>query len=204
MGRFRNGLARLGPGRHGGARMRVWLAVGLGCSAGAMAAEPARVRVISPAPRAPVDYRIAVTPDEGDPALKVDDPRSMLRTGYGGALIDVFPWATGKFHLSAGGRLYRGNARVAAGAPESLRALPQFRAGPRLSRRVSPTLLVGYGHAVEHGLALGVDAGVVMGKVVQTPDRVGRLNRARIDAGLNGGQANRANGLARVTALYRF
>lgn len=184
--------------------MRVWLAAVLGCTGSAMAAEPTRVRVTPPTPRAPIEYRIAVAPDEGNPALKVDDPRSMLRTGYGGALIDVFPWSAGKFHLSAGGRLYRGNGRVAAGAPESLRAMPPLRAGPRISRRVSPTLLVGYGKAVEHGLALGVDAGVVMGKVVQTPDRVGRLNRSRIDAGLTQGQADHANGLARVTALYRF
>lgn len=85
--------------------------------------------------------------------------------------------------------------------------LSAFRAaGMRATRRFSPVMLIGYGHSVERGLALGFDAGVVMGRIVQTPDRLGVLNRARANAAVWRGQRERGtmNQLARMTALYRF
>lgn len=141
-----------------------------------------------------------------DPKLRVNDPASMLRSGYGGALVDVFPFEGGKFHLSGGGRLFgRAGRPRGAGDPESMRYLPAQRGGAlRVGRKFSPTMLVGYGRTVERGLAIGVDAGVTMGRMGATPDRFARLNRRRLDSIDGRGHRPGLNQLARVTALYRF
>jgi hypothetical protein len=129
----------------------------------------------------------------------------MLKSGYGGSMVDLFPFEGGKFHVSGGGRLFGRAGRPRASDPESMRYMPSARAGSlRGGRRFTPALLVGYGHTVERGLALGVDAGMVMGRLGATPDRFGRLNRRRLDSVDGRGSPRPTNGLARVTALYRF
>ena len=170
-----------------------------------LAAPPVTVRLPVAAPRAPAELRLFPLADQSNPALRIDDPRSPLRSGFGGAMVDLFPIAGGKFHLSGGPRLFGRAGRRLLVQPESLRLLPAFR-GLRSVRRFSPALLVGYGRTVERGLAFGIDAGLVMGRIVQTPDRLGRLNRARADAGLwrSGSRRERDNELVRMTALYRF
>ena len=153
------------------------------------------------------DFRLPTVVAPVDPTFKIDDPRSKLATGYGGSLVNLFPFAGGKFHFSAGPRLFGAAGRPGLVTPEALQYLPAYRvAGLRASRRMAPAMLIGFGKPLLQGLSLGVDAGVIDGKIVQGPDRLGRLNRSRIDAELagNGHGAPTLNPLARMTALYRF
>lgn len=185
--------------------MRRWMTLVAMIAAPALAQTPATVRAPAAPPLAPADLRLPLLLAWSNPALRIDDPRSPLRSGYGGSMVDLFPSAGGNFHLSGGARLFGRAGRRRPIQPESLRLLPAFR-GPRLARRFSPALLVGYGRTVERGLALGVDAGMVIGRIVQTPDRLGRLDRARAETGLwrETSRRERGNGLVRMTALYRF
>lgn len=169
----------------------------------AWADPPATVRSPSPPPVAS-DLRLSVLPDRKDPTLRIDDPRSRLRSGYGGSMVDLFPLAGGNLHLSGGPRLFGRAGRRRPTEPENLALLPAFRAGPKLSRRFSPALLVGYGRPVDRGLSLGVDAGLVMGRIHQGPDRLGRLDRQRLEGAGGRSARDQANPLARMTALYRF
>ncbi|SEM49377.1 hypothetical protein SAMN05192583_0398 [Sphingomonas gellani] len=124
--------------------------------------------------------RLPLQPMSGAPVRKV-----------GGALIDIYPFDD-HFHLSAGGRML--NRSVPRGAdPESLRTLPTGRAG----RRFSPAMLMGYSRGGATGIAVGVDAGVVVGRSDPAPDQ--RLRGS--DAAET---ANGINGLARMTMRYRF
>ena len=168
----------------------------------AWADPPATVRLPSP-PRVMSALRLSVLPDRSDATLRIDHPRSLLRTGYGGSMVDLFPIAGGNFHLSGGPRLFGRAGRPRRVEPENAALLPAFRAGPKLGRRFTPALLVGYGRPVDRGLSLGVDAGVMMGRVQPMPDRLGRFNRQRLEAVVGRGR-ERPNQLARVTALYRF
>jgi hypothetical protein len=179
--------------------------MGLGAPALATAAEPAPSAVRSPAsPSGGAEFRLKPIALPANPALRLNGSRSMLQTGYGGALIDLFPFEGGKFHLSGGGKLFGRAGRPRSPESEPLRPLQAFRAGSLRPGRRSPAMLVGYGRTVEQGLALGVDAGLVMGRVGATPDRPGRLNRGRLDAIDGRGRRTPLNQLARVTALYRF
>lgn len=165
----------------------------------------ADVRAPAPPSHAVSEYRLKPATAPADPTLRIDDPRSMLQTGFGGALTDLFPISGSKFHLSAGGRLFGRAGRPRAAELEPLRPLPPFRAGMlRGGRKFSPTMLVGYGRTVERGLAFGFDAGVVMGKLGATPDRFGHFNRRRLESLDGRGGRRPMNQIARVTALYRF
>ena len=189
--------------------MRDWVAAPAvmvtGVPAIAIAGASGPVVRASRAPAPPSDFRLKPVTVPVDPTLRVDDPRSMLRTGFGGAMVDLFPFEGGKFHVSGGGRLFNrpGQGRVVEG--EQLRPLQPFRNGMlRGGRRFSPAMLVGYGHIVDRGLALGIDAGAVMGRLGATPDRFGRLNRRRLESLDGRGRRTSLNEIARVTALYRF
>lgn len=189
--------------------MRHWLAA-LTVAAGAAGAGPAladppvTVRLPDAAsPRAAV-FRLRPLRAISNPMFRIDDPRSPLRSGFGGSMVDLFPFAGGNFHFSGGPRLFGRAGRRRSVEPENLLLLPSFRGGPKLSRRLSPAMLVGYGRTVERGLTFGIDAGLVMGRVLQTPDRLGRLNRERADAESRGMRRGRDNEIARMTALYRF
>ena len=178
--------------------------LGLGAPELASAAEPAPTAVRLPAPPASAaGFRLRPIAVPTRPALRLNGPGSMMQTGFGGALVDLFPFEGGKFHLSGGGRLF-GRAGRPRGPEIEPRPLQPFRAGTLRAGRRSPAMLIGYGRTVEQGLALGIDAGVVLGRVGATPDRLGRLNRRRLDAIDGRGRRTPANGLARVTALYRF
>ena len=188
-----------------GMRMATVLAIALpGMACGA---EPApAIGVGAPAaPKPSGEFRLKRMTAPTDPQLQVDAPQSIVRTGFGGSMMDLFPIAGEKLHISAGGRLFGRAGRPRASDPESMRYLPAFRGGfGRGGRRFSPAMLVGYGRTVDRGLALGVDAGVVMGKVGATPDRLGRLNRRRLESVDGRGRQTPMNEIARVTALYRF
>ena len=185
--------------------MRLWMAALAVWGAGTAGAEPlATVHPVAHVARPAAAYRLSSLPDHSSPALRIDDPASRLRSGYGGSMVDLFPFEGGAFHISGGPRLFGRAGRPRAIEPENLRLLPTTRGGPRLGRRFSPALLIGYGRTVDRGLALGVDAGLVMGQIMQTPDRLGRLNRRRLDAGPGGNRQSRDNALLRATALYRF
>ena len=188
--------------------MRHW-ATTLGCVAmggSALAAAPTTVQLPAATPHAPAEFRLKAIVAPANPIFQIDDPRSKLATGYGGALIDLFPIAGGKLHFSAGPRLFGRAGRPHLLDSEPLRYLPAFRMpGLRASRRMAPAMLVGYGRPVESGLSLGVDAGVIIGKITPTPDRVGHLNASRVATDLDRGRPEQPmNGLMRVTALYRF
>ncbi len=178
-----------------------WLAM---VAAPALAGTPAATRLADVPARNAADLRLPKIVDQSNPALRIDDPRSPLRSGYGGSMVDLFPVAGGKFRFSAGPRLFGRAGRPRATEPESLQLLPTSRLGPRPARRFTPALLAGYGRTVDQGLALGVDAGMVMGRIVATPDRMGRFNRQRLDRVVGRSRQEHANALARMTALYRF
>lgn len=185
--------------------MRHWVAALAIAATGSAGAEPlVTVRPPAPAPRPAAEFRLNSLADHTSPALRIDDPASRLRSGYGGSMVDLFPFEGGNFHLSGGPRLFGRAGRPRSVEPENLRLLPGVRGGPRLARRFTPALLVGYGRTVERGLALGIDAGLVMGRIMQMPDRVGRFNRGRLDAVVGRARLERDNALARMTALYRF
>ncbi len=172
----------------------------------ALGAAPTSVQLSPAKPHPAAEFRLKPIAVPANPIFQVDDPRSMLATGYGGAMIDLFPIAGGKLHFSGGPRLFGRAGRPHLLDSEPLRYLPAFRMpGLRASRRMAPAMLVGYGRPVENGLSLGIDAGFVIGKITPMPDRIGRLNASRVAAELDRGQpAMPINQLMRVTALYRF
>ncbi len=172
----------------------------------AWGAAPVNVQLPSAQPHGANEFRLKPIAAPPNPIFHVDDPRSKLATGFGGAMIDLFPIAGGKLHFSGGPRLFGRAGRPHLLDSEPLRYLPAFRMpGLRASRRMAPAMLVGYGRPVESGLSFGIDAGFVMGKITPMPDRIGRLNRARVATELDRGRpAMPMNQLMRVTALYRF
>lgn len=173
--------------------------------AGAAMAEGPVATVTSATPVASASpYRIKPALAPVDPTFRLGDPQARIQASYGGSMVDLFPFEGGKFHLSAGGRLFGRPGRARNADPESLRYLPAFRAGPRMGRKFNPAMLVGYGRTVDQGLTFGIDAGMVMGRIGAMPDRFGRLNRRRLDSIDGRGRRTGMNQLARVTALYRF
>ena len=187
--------------------MRQVVAIGaiLGLAGPALAAPTSAVSLPAP-PTRTTTYRLPTVVAPAKPTFRVDDPRSMLATGFGNALVDLFPVAGGKFHLGVGPRLFGRPGRPHLGTPESQLLLPAFRVpGMRASRRMTPAMMFGFGKPVDDGLSFGVDAGFMKGKITQGPDRVGRLNASRIDGELRRGRSGPAmNQLVRMTALYRF
>lgn len=174
----------------------------MGCLAGVAAqAEPAG---------APMAGRVTLLPMPGDfrlhtialsPGTQVDDPGSRLRTGFGNAMVDLFPFGDGLFHLSAGTRLYGRARRPHLSDPDRDRLLSGPRwMGPRFQRKSIPVAMMGIGHTVEHGLAFGLDTGVVFGELLSAPYRFGQSQRARMGMARGSG----INQLTRATMLFRF
>ena len=190
-------------------RQRAWTIIGtvaVAVSGTAGAAEPAAVRAPVAAKRPATGLRLKTLPTPGDPRLRIDDPRSQLRTGFGGSMVDLFPFEGGKFHLSAGPRLFGRAGRPRNVEPESLNLLPSFRpgglgGGGGRRRGGTGAMLVGYGRTVDSGLALGVDTGVVMGRMMPPPPGAARMMRFQARSGGPSGQMNE---VARATMLYRF
>lgn len=181
------------------------LAMVVASASGAAIAGESVVSVQLPAQPAPATaFRLKTVVAPVDPTFRLNAPDSRLQSGYAG-MFDLFPFGGGAFRLSGGSRLWSRVGRFRTTEPESLRYLQSFRAGSlRASRKFRPALLMGYGRTVDQGLSLGVDAGIVKGKIGTSPDRLGRLNRERLEA--LGGRAMRGgmNQLVRMTALYRF
>ena len=187
-------------------RLAVAIAATMAAAGPALASPVMTVALPGAAPSAASAFRLPVVSVPADPTFRIDDPRSRLATGFGGALVNLFPIAGGSFHLAAGPRLFGRPGRPHLVTPASQLLLPAFRLpGLRPTRRMTPAMLVGFGRPVDAGLSFGVDAGVMKGKMVQGPDRIGRLNAARIDGELTRGRRGPAmNELVRMTALYRF
>ena len=190
-------------------RQAVAIVAILASAASALASPPATVKLPAPTPRS-ATFRLPTVVAPANRTLHVDDPQSMLATGFGNALVNLFPFAGGKFHVGAGPRLFGRPGRPHLGTPEQQLLLPAFRVpGMRMGRRMTPAMMFGFGKPVDDGLSFGVDAGIMKGKMTQGPDRVGRLNRTRIDGelqrgGRGGAGGGRMNQLMRLTALYRF
>ena len=183
----------------------VALAVALaGVSGMASADGPVATVTLPMQPGSASAFRLKTVVAPVDPTFRLDAPDSRLRSGYAG-MFDLFPFGGGNFRLSGGSRLFSRVGRFHSVEPESLRYLQPFRAGSlRASRKFRPALLVGYGRTIDQGFSFGIDAGFVKGKIGTSPDRLGRLNRDRLDA--MGGRALRGgmNELVRMTGLYRF
>jgi hypothetical protein len=174
--------------------------VGLAAVSPAMAGDPAPiggVRLVQPV-SIPVlsDFRLRVVLPPSDSAWRMQGPQSLARRGTAGALVDFYPFDE-HFHLSAGGRMFsRAGARSTD--PASLQLLPAFRVpGVRAGRKFTPTMLMGYSSTGASGLALGVDAGVLMGQSDPTPD-------FRLQNGAGPRAPGGVNGLARMTMRYPF
>ena len=182
--------------------MRHWVAALAAMMAGPALADPPTTARLNA--RMVADFRLHSLPDHASRELRIDDPASKLRSGYGGSMVDLFPFEGGNFHVSGGPRLFGRTGRPRSVEPQNLQYLPSGRGGPRLARRFSPALLVGYGRTVERGLALGIDAGLVMGRIMQTPDHFGRANRRRLETVVGSARQGHDNALLRATALYRF
>lgn len=142
------------------------------------------------------DFRLRVAVPASEPNWRMIGPDPLARRSASGALIDFFPFDD-RFHLSAGGRLLsRSFARSTD--PASLQLLPAMRTGSaRAGRRFSPAMLMGYSETRPNGLALGLDAGVLVGQTDPSPDfRIRGGDRPRAPRGVNG--------LARMTVRYPF
>jgi hypothetical protein len=142
------------------------------------------------------DFRLRVAVPASEPNWRMIGPDPLARRSASGALIDFFPFDD-RFHLSAGGRLLsRSFARWTD--PASLQLLPAMRTGSaRAGRRFSPAMLMGYSETRPNGLALGLDAGVLVGQTDPSPDfRIRGGDRPRAPRGVNG--------LARMTVRYPF
>ncbi|WP_174279731.1 hypothetical protein [Sphingomonas bacterium] len=151
------------------------------------------------------DFRLPTVIAPANHRFRLDDPQSMLATGFGNTMVNLFPFAGGSFHFGAGPRLFGRTGRPHLTTPEAQLLLPAFRVpGMRMSRRMTPALMFGFGKPVEEGLSFGIDAGFMKGKMTQGPDRIGRINHARIDGDLRRGRGPEMNQLLRMTALYRF
>lgn len=172
---------------------------------GAVLADTPAATVRMPTMPAPANtFRLRTVNVPASRVFRLGDPQSRLQAGYAG-MFDLFPFEGGAFRLSGGSRLFSRTGRWRAIEAEPLRYLQAFRAGSlRASRKFRPALLVGYGRTVDQGLSLGIDAGLVKGRVGTSPDRLGRLSRARLQE--IGGRAMRPgmNQVVRATALYRF
>ena len=173
--------------------------------AGAAQADTPAASVQLPTLPAPANaFRLRTVNVPVSRTFRLGDAESRLQPGYAG-MFDLFPFEGGAFRLSAGGRLFSRTGRWRAVDTEPLTYLQPFRAGSlRASRKFRPALMVGYGRTVDQGFSLGIDAGIVKGRVGNSPDRLGRLNRSRLEE--IGGHAMRPgwNQVTRMTALYRF
>ena len=170
----------------------------------AQADEPMTTVQLPEQPASARAFRLGTVTTPVNPTFRINGADSRLQSGYAG-MFDLFPFQGGAFRLSGGPRLWSRTGRFLTTPPESLRYLQPFRSGSlRASRKFRPALLVGYGRTVEQGFSLGIDAGIVKGRIGTAPDRLGRLNRSRLEA--IGGRAMRPglNQLVRMTALYRF
>lgn len=170
----------------------------------ALAAPPATVSLPPAAPHT-TEFRLPTVVAPANHQFRLDDPQSKLGTGFGNAMVNIFPFAGGSFHFGAGPRLFGRTGRAHLTTPASQLLLPGFRMpGMRSSRRMTPAMMVGFGKPLDDGLSFGIDAGFMKGRTVMGPDRVGRLNRSRIDGELRHGRGPEMNQLVRMTALYRF
>ena len=123
-----------------------------------------------------------------------------LRRGFGASMTSFYPFAASGFHLSGGSR---STPRALAGKvvePDYAALLWSPRgSGIRSTRRFSPAMLVGFDRPVADGVTLGLDGGMVMG----------RMDNARLGPhghGLGGGfdHAGGSNPMARMTLGYLF
>jgi hypothetical protein len=173
----------------------------LGCAvaAPAIAGDPAPiggVKLVQPVTIPLVkELRVRMVVPPSEPNWRMQGPQSLTRKGAGGALVDFYPFDD-NFHLSAGGRLFnRGGTRSAD--PASLTIAPAQRTGLSPSRKFTPTMLMGYSRTGASGVAVGVDAGVMVGQSDPSPDY--RLRNAEGPRAPNG-----LNRLARVTVRAPF
>jgi len=177
----------------------------IGCCAAsaAIGGEPARVAPPAHIRAIASDARLGPAVPVLDHRLRLDDPAGQVRHGFGGTLVDLFPFESSRFHLSAGGRLF-GRPRANRALDErGLLATPRAGGGGMRSggRRFAPALLMGIGEAAGGGVELGVDAGVVMGPAME---RGARMPRGARLGGSDRGAPHGPNGIARMTVEYRF
>lgn len=144
------------------------------------------------------DLRLRVlTVQSADPAVDVNNETSRLRKGFGGSMIDYFPFGGDGFHLSGGGRMI---SRPASLFRDPLLYAPRG-GGFRSSRRLTPAVMMGYSRQVDRGLTMGVEAGMMMGHLdssyysIVRPSRLGRLSS---------GDGGATNQVARMTMAFRF
>jgi hypothetical protein len=123
-----------------------------------------------------------------------------LRRGFGASMTNFYPFAATGFHLSAG---TRSTPRALAGKlvePDYAALLWSPRgSGIRSTRRFSPAMLVGFDRPVADGMTLGLDGGMVMGRMDNArlgPHGHGRGGAFEHNAG--------TNPMARMTLGYVF
>ncbi len=184
--------------------MRIWATAAAVMAAGllaqsASAADKAWTMLSPTAVPVGTDLRLRVlSVQSADPAVDIDNQASRLRKGFGGSMIDYFPFGGEGFHLSTGGRM---STRLSSPFRNSQLLYAPRGFGIHGSRRLTPAMTMGYSKQVEHGLTMGVESGMLMGHLdssyysVVHPSRLGRVSE-------NGGGT--ANPVARLTAAYRF
>ena len=145
------------------------------------------------------DLRLRVlTVQSADPAVNIDNEASRLRKGFGGSMIDYFPFGIDGFHLSSGSRM---NSRLISPFHDNLLLYAPRGGGLRSSRRLTPAMTMGYSRQLQHGLTMGVEGGMVMGHLdsaYYSALRAPRSNR------LGDGGAHASNPVARMTVAYSF
>ena len=185
--------------------MRVWIGAAAVIGAGllaqdASAADKAWTMTSMTAVPVGADLRLRVlSVQSADPAVNIDNEASRLRKGFGGSMIDYFPFGIDGFHLSGGGRMTNRGPSV---FHDNLLLYAPRQGGYRSSsRHLTPALTMGYSKQVEHGLTMGIEGGMVMGHLdssyysVVHPSRFGRVSNEGIGSG---------NAVARLTAAFRF
>ncbi len=183
--------------------MRIWIGaaavIGAGLLAQSASAADKAWTMISPTV-VPVgtDLRLRVlTVQSADPAMNIDNEASRLRKGFGGSMIDYFPFGIDGFYLSSGGRM---TSRLSSPFHDQLLYAPRS-GGLRSSRHLTPAMTMGYSRQVQHGLTMGVEGGMVMGHLdsnYYSALRAPRSNR------LGEGGRNTSNPVARMTVAYSF
>ena len=149
------------------------------------------------------DLRLRVlTVQSGGSAVDVNDAGSRLRKGFGGSMIDYYPFAADGFFVAAGGRMTtRMTAPPKDGPAARLLNAPRP-SGYRSSRHLTPALTMGYSKQIDRGLTMGVEGGVLMGHFDSSYYSVVRPSaRGRIGTVDDRGTANQ---VARMTVAYHF
>lgn len=141
-----------------------------------------------------------------------DDPfnrlKGALRHRFGSAMMDLYPADTSGFHLSFGTRFFKKQyiQRDQQEATHGLLYVPRLprgaNGGIRGFRRATPAATFGYTDMVRPNVMIGLEAGTLLGRVVQPLPSGRRLSG--LPGGVHGDRSMRMNPVLNATLAYAF